>query len=411
MYFNEKNYNDAFKKIDTNVPKSWYCETSKNITGIMWHFTDINNMANILNTLKIESKNKAMHNGNMVNDNSATIVNNEKTSDWVHDYARFYLRPKTPTQYRNEGIYPENLEDIRKSKKDFYRLYNREGEIWINKPAHLPIPIFIGFDLKKALMCNKAIMTRSSLATHKYLKVDEAVDANFNSFSENINDIYKEGYADNKIKHTEVIVRDGYEFSKKDIVKIVVRTEIERLMLLTMLAKNNAELVGRKEQHDVIDFIDYANKIVVDNSFFYYDACMATEMNGSNIEFGYIGKDNRKRKENNLNISNEEEIYHINKGGNLVVVPKMKVHKFKLVDINNEIKHIGIINDPYYILSTNLWRNKRYYSYIYLSNKVICVYRIKGENKWYNKQNNKEISLSFANELKEIEESIQVKKR
>ncbi|MFR0771786.1 MAG: hypothetical protein ACLSH6_08100 [Limosilactobacillus pontis] len=23
----------------------------------------------------------------------------------VHDYARFYLRPKTPTQYRNEGIY------------------------------------------------------------------------------------------------------------------------------------------------------------------------------------------------------------------------------------------------------------------------------------------------------------------
>lgn len=390
MYFNEKNYNDAFHKIDMNVPKSWYCELSENIIGIMWHFTDINNMANILNTLEIESKNKAVDNGNMINDNSANIVNNEGTSDWVHNYARFYLRPKTPTQYRNEGIYPKNLEDIKKSKKDFYRLY-KDGSIWVDKPAHLPIPVFIGFDLKKALRCDKAIMTKSSLATHRYLKVDEAVDVNLNSFLENINDIYKDGYADNKIKHTEVIARDEYQFSKKDIVKIVVRTKIEKLMLLTMLAKNNAELIGRKEQHDIIDFIDYANKIVVDTSFFYYDACMATHMNDSNIEFGYVDKEKNIRKENKLNVSNEEEIYHINKGSILVTVPKIKVHKFKLVDINNEIKCIGIINNPYYVLSTNLWKNKRYYSYVYLSGKVICVYRNKGENKWYNKQNNEKI--------------------
>ena len=107
--FNEIKYSSIFDKLkNTDTPKSWYTTKSlnKEVKGIMWHFTDINNVVNILSSLKVMSKNQAVNEKKMLNDNASEVVNNTYTHAWVHDYARFYLRPKTPTQYRNEGIYP-----------------------------------------------------------------------------------------------------------------------------------------------------------------------------------------------------------------------------------------------------------------------------------------------------------------
>lgn len=135
-----KNYRDAFEILSNsqkNVDKSWYMDISKkgNTTGLIWHFTDINNMANILSFSKIGSKNYCRTNNLSVNDNASTLVNESLTKKWVHDYARFYLRPKTPTQYRNEGIFGETGE---KNKRLL-----RNGELWVKRPAHLPVPFLL----------------------------------------------------------------------------------------------------------------------------------------------------------------------------------------------------------------------------------------------------------------------------
>lgn len=74
------------------------------------------------------------------------------TKPWVHDYARFYLRPKAPTQYRNEGIYQYygDQPDFKALPKS---LVNRaQTGFWTDgRPAHLPVPVFIGFSLRKFL--------------------------------------------------------------------------------------------------------------------------------------------------------------------------------------------------------------------------------------------------------------------
>ncbi len=82
-------------------------------------------------------------------------VNETLTKSWVHDYARFYFRPKTPTQYRNEGIFGRNGHLNR-------RLENNVEKIWEKKPAHLPIPIFITFSFKKQLFWEGMLLKKFS---------------------------------------------------------------------------------------------------------------------------------------------------------------------------------------------------------------------------------------------------------
>lgn len=65
----------------------------KKLTKYAFHFTDVNNAANILNHGKILSRNKALLKGVMINDNASREVITG-TNEYVHDYVRFYFRPK-----------------------------------------------------------------------------------------------------------------------------------------------------------------------------------------------------------------------------------------------------------------------------------------------------------------------------
>lgn len=91
----------------------------------IYHYTDLTNAIGILKECKIFSRNSV---GELANENASKDVI-EHTSVEVLDYVRFYFRPKTPTQYRNEGFIPRN-------------------QRWSN--AHVPIPIFL---LLKPIKC------------------------------------------------------------------------------------------------------------------------------------------------------------------------------------------------------------------------------------------------------------------
>ncbi|WP_242367884.1 DarT ssDNA thymidine ADP-ribosyltransferase family protein [Lactobacillus intestinalis] len=264
----ENNYEEAFKLLaNSDVPKNWYKDEETKTIGLIWHFTDINNMANILSFMKIESKNFAKQNNLVKNDNASKKVNNELTKAWVHDYARFYLHPKTPTQYRNEGIFEKNIDN----KNLNLRLLNN-NELWMTRPAHLPVPIFICFSLKNFLNEGGYVTTRSLAGGAVSNDVSKMLDKNLKKFKNNIFKIYNDKNSKNYEKQTEFIIKKSLDFEPGDIIKIVVRSNAEKLALLTMLEEHNAQYFSNKEQHQKIDISKYIDKIVVDSSIFFNDA-------------------------------------------------------------------------------------------------------------------------------------------
>ncbi|MDM8518793.1 DarT ssDNA thymidine ADP-ribosyltransferase family protein [Anaerolineales bacterium HSG6] len=109
----------------------------------IYHFTDVQNAANILQNGHLYSRHKAQQLGLMTVDNaSPTII--QQTSPEHYHYVRLYFRPRTPTQYRNEGIRPLNQ-----------RQYDG---------AHCPVPIFFCFDAFSLLAQPETLFSNGSMA-------------------------------------------------------------------------------------------------------------------------------------------------------------------------------------------------------------------------------------------------------
>ena len=73
-----------------------------------FHYTDVRNAANIIETGHLYSRNKALEDDSMTNDNANPDVIAQSSDS--HDWVRLYFRPKTPTQYRNEDIKPASTQ-------------------------------------------------------------------------------------------------------------------------------------------------------------------------------------------------------------------------------------------------------------------------------------------------------------
>ena len=68
-------------------------------SGYIYHFTHITNAIEVLKSQKILSRNKAQLNS--FSDAAGNVVS---LRDVAHEYARFYFRPQTPTQFYNECL-------------------------------------------------------------------------------------------------------------------------------------------------------------------------------------------------------------------------------------------------------------------------------------------------------------------
>jgi hypothetical protein len=92
--------------------------------GYIYHFTHVENAVSILQSEQLQSRNRC---NKFVDAAGASLIH--RTSNDVKNLARFYLRPKTPTQWHNEG------------------LGKRNGQIY----ALCPVPIFFRLNLKRVL--------------------------------------------------------------------------------------------------------------------------------------------------------------------------------------------------------------------------------------------------------------------
>lgn len=124
---------------------------SERLRGLSWwpryvyHFTDVNNAGHIIETGQLFSRTACERQGLMVVDN-ANIDIIQQTRPEHLDFVRLYFRPRTPTQYRNEGIRPLGQRD--------------------SGGAHCPIPIFFCFDALGVLSMDNTEFSNGNLASY-----------------------------------------------------------------------------------------------------------------------------------------------------------------------------------------------------------------------------------------------------
>ncbi|HNW92332.1 MAG TPA: DUF4433 domain-containing protein [bacterium] len=108
----------------------------------LFHFTDVNNAAKILDIGYIYSRAELERRGIEIADAASPDVLHV-TDRRVKEHVRLYFRPKTPTQYSNEGIRP-------KDKQKY--------------GAHCPVPVMLLFDAKEILTRQSTCFSDANLA-------------------------------------------------------------------------------------------------------------------------------------------------------------------------------------------------------------------------------------------------------
>lgn len=203
----------------------------------LYHFTDVSNAISILKNKKIYSRNKAVDLKLMQLDNASSEII-EGSHGHVKDYVRFYFRPKTPTQYRNEGIMSQKEQEDSTFK------------------AHCPVPVFFLFRSWEVLSREDVFFTKESLALHKEVSLFQGIDQYQALPFENIfhnrtlfNYQPEEKKQIIENRHAEVVVLD--EFPINQLYRIVVRSYPEKDFLLSQL--------------DEVDKNKYSSMIEVDS--------------------------------------------------------------------------------------------------------------------------------------------------
>jgi hypothetical protein len=193
----------------------------------LFHFTDVHNAASILNTGWLYSRNEAERLGLMSVDNaSVSVLTN--TPPAVKEYARLYWRPRTPTQFRNEGVRP------RAERTD----------------AHCPVPVYLLFDALTVLADPSTCWCDGTLAGHSHVPLmsQDVDDLRLFPFHLIYHDsAIRDGGGRSEIirwRHAEVVAPtrltlDGLRY-------VVCRSEAERETLLSLLTASKAASVEQK---------------------------------------------------------------------------------------------------------------------------------------------------------------------
>jgi hypothetical protein len=103
-----------------------------------FHFTDVLNAVGVLTKERLYSRGTAVRQQLMVVENADRTVVARRQED-TDRFVRLYFRPRTPTQFRNEGVRP---------------IGDRPAH-----GAHCPVPVFFLFDLEELLLLEGTLFT------------------------------------------------------------------------------------------------------------------------------------------------------------------------------------------------------------------------------------------------------------
>lgn len=180
----------------------------------VYHFTEISNVVSILQEGTLYSRAGATR-LNLVRTDVASPDVIAQTAPAHLQYARLYFRPRTPTQFRNEGIRPK-------------------GDLW--GKAHCPVPVFLCFDAAHVLCLPDTEISNGNMASPHVAHgpVQDMLDRA--PFA----DIFHDGPFSKQDTHitfhrcAEVLVPKALELAPS-LKMIVCRSPAERTMLLHQL--------------------------------------------------------------------------------------------------------------------------------------------------------------------------------
>lgn len=116
-------------------PQRWWPD-------FLFHCTDVRNVVNFLRTGEMLSRTKIVASRQLLVDIASPEVT-AHTNDIWQDYVRLYFRPKTPTQFRNEGFRPTR-------QRDYH--------------AQCPVPVYLIIDAMEVLSKAGVMFTDGNVA-------------------------------------------------------------------------------------------------------------------------------------------------------------------------------------------------------------------------------------------------------
>lgn len=214
--------------------------------GYIYHFTHVENAANILKSHSISCRNQV---NNFQDSAGKNLINRTRTD--VKNFARFYFRPHTPTQFHNE------LLGARRS----------------NINALCPVPIFFRFKIEDVLkLCgSKCAVSNGNLAT-RWARYGNSVNFlksfDFDNVYSSIEEVGKDTFI--KASQQEFIIKDQLNFKELSF-DVICRNEQDKITLLSLIGKDS----------------ESASKLLIDNSYYYSNSnpsiCVDSKKNSVRI--------------------------------------------------------------------------------------------------------------------------------
>lgn len=261
-----------------NVHKRFVYNLKKqhsNWAGYVYHFTHLTNALEIIKNRQIASR-LALKEAKF-SDAAGSVVNRRHDA---HDYARFYFRPQTPTQFYNECLGKDYLLDK----------YDRAEKLGLPK---CPIPVFFRFSIDEIFknQFDKCFISNGNLQT-KWARIG-TVSEMYNLFD--FNDVYStiQSTSDgdwrtyiNKSQQ-EFLVRDQFDFSDIHNYEILVRNQSDLFQLKHHL-KDYPNVIQKTRIANYEDDIYLNNNKEIEYNLDGNSVTVSTNYNGDGNRSGYF---------------------------------------------------------------------------------------------------------------------------
>jgi hypothetical protein len=267
------------KYLTENINKKFVYNLRKHSnpwSGYIFHFTHLHNAVEIIKNRKILSRNRALKLRSF-SDAAGSVVNRRHDS---HNYARFYFRPQTPTQYYNECL-----------GKD-YQLDNYSPALRLGLPK-CPIPVFFKFSIDEVLNSqqDKCFISNGNLQT-KWARIGK-VEKMFNLFD--FEDLFSSiaKTSDNNYEtyvnksQQEFLVIDEFDFSNIRKYEILVRN-MSDLNQLKYYFKSSPEIIQKMRIAEDEDDIFFNNNKSIEYCLDGNSLSVSTNYLGNGRRAGYF---------------------------------------------------------------------------------------------------------------------------
>ena len=215
--------------------------------GYVYHFAHLSNASEIIKQESIKSR----HLANQVSDSAGSVVNRRHTA---HDFARFYFRPQTATQFYNENLGHDQSSEY----------YGRAANLGYPK---CPIPIFFRIQLEEIFHkhFNYCFVSNGNMQTNYaevfpisnqaiarfdfenvYLQMENVLNETKSHFGLEFVDrhifmaeLNKRMSAYKNASQQEFLVKDELSLSNLQTLEIICQSETDKQSLINLIGLEN----------------------------------------------------------------------------------------------------------------------------------------------------------------------------